>query len=128
MLGYVYGVKGELEVNQRLQAHIGALNTNQDLGVKVATPVGTLLGQLFFGFLADQVGRKRMYGVELMIIVVATFAQALLGSAASVNIIGAIVVWRGIVSQFLTPTIPPLIIILPCGREWGSVVTTRCQL
>jgi MFS family permease len=36
------------------------LNTNQDLGIKVATPVGTLVGQLLFGWLADIVGRKRM--------------------------------------------------------------------
>ena len=47
MLGYVYG-KGH------------ALNTNQDLGVKVATPIGTFVGQLLFGWLADVVGRKRM--------------------------------------------------------------------
>lgn len=47
MLGYVYGVGGKL-------------NTNQDLGVKVATPVGTLVGQLLFGWLADVVGRKKM--------------------------------------------------------------------
>lgn len=36
------------------------LNANQDLGVKVAAPVGTLVGQLLFGWLADVVGRKRM--------------------------------------------------------------------
>lgn len=47
MLGYVYG-KGQ------------KLNINQDLGVKVATPIGTLFGQLLFGWLADVVGRKRM--------------------------------------------------------------------
>jgi len=47
MLGYVYG-KGH------------TLNTNQDLGVKVATPIGTFVGQLLFGWLADVVGRKRM--------------------------------------------------------------------
>jgi MFS transporter, PHS family, inorganic phosphate transporter len=47
MLGYVYGKGGKLSVNQ-------------DLGVKVATPVGTLVGQLLFGWLADIVGRKRM--------------------------------------------------------------------
>lgn len=47
MLGYVYG-KGQ------------ALSTNQDLGVKVATPVGTIFGQLLFGWLGDVVGRKRM--------------------------------------------------------------------
>ncbi len=85
MLGYVYGVGGKL-------------NTNQDLGVKVATPVGTLVGQLLFGWLADLVGRKRMYGVELMIMIIATFAQALSGQSPSVNIIGVLVVWRFIVS------------------------------
>ncbi len=36
------------------------LSDNQDLGVKVATPVGTLVGQLLFGWLADVLGRKRM--------------------------------------------------------------------
>ncbi|EJD06711.1 phosphate permease [Fomitiporia mediterranea MF3/22] len=81
MLGYVYG-KGQV------------LSTNQDLGVKVAAPVGTLVGQLLFGWLADLLGRKRMYGVELMIIIVGTFAQALSGHAQAVSIIGALIVWR----------------------------------
>jgi PHS family inorganic phosphate transporter-like MFS transporter len=81
MLGYVYG-KGQ------------KLNANQDLGVKVAGPVGTLVGQLLFGWLADVVGRKRMYGIELMIIIIATFAQALSGGAHAVNIIGVLIVWR----------------------------------
>ena len=47
MLGYVY-VPSQ------------ALTSNQDLGIKVATPVGTLVGQLLFGYLADRLGRKRM--------------------------------------------------------------------
>jgi len=81
MLGYVYG-KG------------GVLSAHQDLGVKVATPCGTLIGQLVFGWLADRVGRKRMYGVELMIIIVATFGQAMSGNAPAVKIIGVLVVWR----------------------------------
>jgi MFS family permease len=53
MIGYVY--------------HDGGSNTtNQDLGLKVAAPIGTLFGQLLFGWLADHVGRKRMYGIELV--------------------------------------------------------------
>ena len=53
MIGYVY--------------HNGGANTkNQDLGIKVAHSIGTFFGQLLFGFLADHVGRKRMYGIELV--------------------------------------------------------------
>lgn len=90
------------------------LSKNQDLGVKVATPVGTLVGQLLFGWLADVVGRKRMCtpsvashplpllipnvdGIELMIMIVATFAQALSGNAPAVHILGVLIVWRFIV-------------------------------
>jgi PHS family inorganic phosphate transporter-like MFS transporter len=47
--------------------HGNSLTVNQDLGLKVATPIGTFVGQLLFGWLADVVGRKRMYGVELLI-------------------------------------------------------------
>ncbi|KAJ7201812.1 phosphate permease [Mycena pura] len=83
MLGYVYGAGSP-----------GKLNASQDLGVKVATPVGTLVGQLLFGWLADILGRKRMYGVELMIIIVGTFAQTLCGQGHAVSIIGVLVVWR----------------------------------
>jgi PHS family inorganic phosphate transporter-like MFS transporter len=81
MLGYLYGPGG-------------TLSKNQDLGVKVATPVGTFVGQLLFGWLADIVGRKKMYGVELMIIIIGTFAQALSGGNHAVTIIGVLVVWR----------------------------------
>jgi len=81
MLGFVYG-KGH------------ALNTNQDLGVKVATPIGTFFGQLLFGWLADVVGRKRMYGIELMIIIIGTFGQAISGQGPTVSIIGALIIWR----------------------------------
>nr|GAT60843.1 phosphate transporter [Mycena chlorophos] len=86
MLGYVYG--------HGTTTTPGKLSTNQDLGIKVATPVGTLVGQLFFGWLADLVGRKRMYGIELIIILVGTFAQAVSGGGHAVNIIGVLVVWR----------------------------------
>jgi PHS family inorganic phosphate transporter-like MFS transporter len=88
MLGYVYGTGSPLnKAGQKL-------NKAQDLGVKVATPVGTLVGQLLFGWLADVVGRKRMYGIELMIIIIATFGQALSGGGHAVGIIGVLVVWR----------------------------------
>ncbi|KAF8512253.1 phosphate permease [Gautieria morchelliformis] len=88
MLGNIYGPVTR-------SARTGAsLAKNQDLGVKVASPVGTLCGQLLFGWLADVVGRKRMYGVELCVIIVATFGQAIAGRAHAISIIGVLVVWR----------------------------------
>jgi len=88
MLGNLYGPVGRTSVTG------ASLAVHQDLGIKVASPVGTLVGQLVFGWLADIVGRKRMYGVELCIIIIATFAQALSGQAHAVSIIGVLVVWR----------------------------------
>ncbi|KAI0035407.1 phosphate permease [Vararia minispora EC-137] len=82
MLGYVYN-KGQT-----------SLGTNQDLGVKVATPLGNLVGQLLFGWLADVLGRKKMYGIELMVIIFSTFAQALSAQGPGLTMTGVIVVWR----------------------------------
>ncbi|KAI0061461.1 MFS general substrate transporter [Artomyces pyxidatus] len=81
MLGYVYG-------SQQV------LTPNQDLGIKVATPIGSLFGQLLFGWLADVVGRKRMYGIELIIIIMGSFTQALAGHGPGVSIIAVLILWR----------------------------------
>ena len=39
---------------------LDTLSPSQDAGIKIATLVGTLAGQLVFGWLGDLVGRKRM--------------------------------------------------------------------
>jgi PHS family inorganic phosphate transporter-like MFS transporter len=72
----------------------GTIPTNSDTAIKVATSGGTVLGQLGFGYLADVVGRKRMYGLELIIIIFATLAQALSASSRAVSITGIIIFWR----------------------------------
>jgi len=61
MLGYVYGTKfkGCSSSNDNVLKN-GKFDWQQDLGVKVATPVGTLVSQLLLGWLADILGRKRM--------------------------------------------------------------------
>ncbi|GBC04213.1 hypothetical protein RclHR1_05570014 [Rhizophagus clarus] len=80
MIGYVY--------------YGGKTPANIDLGLKVTGSIGTFLGQLGFGYLADRLGRKRMYGVELMIIIVATVASAVAGQSRAVSVVGIIMFWR----------------------------------
>ncbi|KAF8936461.1 phosphate transporter [Dissophora ornata] len=75
----------------------GTLPSDLDLGIKVAASVGTFLGQIGFGYLADRLGRKRMYGIELMIIIVATLGQALSGNGYVLSLPAALIVWRVIV-------------------------------
>ena len=100
----------------------GTIPTNSDTAIKVATSGGTVLGQLGFGYLADVVGRKRMYGLELIIIIFATLAQALSSSSRAISITGIIIFWRVLMVRLqfrgknkANPT-----------RVLESVVTTRC--
>ncbi|CAM1503548.1 Fc.00g011390.m01.CDS01 [Cosmosporella sp. VM-42] len=73
---------------------VGKMPVSSDSAVKLATSAGTVIGQLGFGMLADIVGRKKMYGVELMVIIFATLGQALTSNSPSCNIIGLIIFWR----------------------------------
>ncbi|KAG0330272.1 Inorganic phosphate transporter pho84 [Podila humilis] len=75
----------------------GALPSDLDLGIKVSASIGTFMGQIGFGYLADRLGRKKMYGVELMIIIVATLGQSLSGNGYSLSLPAAIMIWRLIV-------------------------------
>lgn len=70
---------------------------NVDTAIKVSCSVGTVIGQLLFGYLADHVGRKRMYGVELMIIIVGTVGQTLVGNSPAASFWAVITFWRIIV-------------------------------
>ncbi|PYH99813.1 phosphate permease [Aspergillus ellipticus CBS 707.79] len=88
MLGVVYW--------QDAATRPGKMPYSSDTTVKVSTSAGTVIGQLFFGWLADIVGRKRMYGIELIIIILATLAQSLALNSPAVSITGLLVFWRTI--------------------------------
>src|SRR6266480_6176990 len=72
----------------------GKMPTASDTAIKVSTSAGTVIGQLGFGALADLVGRKRMYGIELIVMIVATLGQALSSASPSQSIVGLIIFWR----------------------------------
>ncbi|KAG8731831.1 Inorganic phosphate transporter pho84 [Ceratobasidium sp. 423] len=86
MIGLVYG--------SNPPDYRGKLPYQQELALKVSTQVGIFFGQLLFGWLADAVGRKKMYGFELMIVILGTLAQACAGEGRAVNIIALLSVWR----------------------------------
>ena len=140
------------------------LTPNQDLGIKVATPAGTVFGQLIFGWLADVFGRKRMCestasilvrcpyllyalhedGIEMMLIIVASFGQAMCGQAQAANIIGVLVVWRvvlgvGIGGDYpLSSVIPSefastnirgrMMVVVGANQGWGQFSTSLFRL
>lgn len=72
----------------------GSIPSHADTAIKVSTSAGTVVGQVGFGILADLVGRKRMYGLELMVIIFATLAQALSSDSRAISIVGILIFWR----------------------------------
>ncbi|GMH29202.1 hypothetical protein Nepgr_031045 [Nepenthes gracilis] len=55
----------------------GTLPPNVSAAVNGVALCGTLSGQLFFGWLGDKMGRKRVYGMTLMLMVVCSIASGL---------------------------------------------------
>ncbi|KAL1368358.1 probable inorganic phosphate transporter 1-3 [Arachis hypogaea] len=55
----------------------GALPPNIQSAVTGVVLCGTLAGQLFFGWLGDKLGRKKVYGLTLMLMVVCSIASGL---------------------------------------------------
>lgn len=75
-------------------SHGGTIPSNSETAIKVATSAGTVIGQIIFGYAADWLGRKKMYGIELIIILAATLAQSLSSSSTALSFVGVTVFWR----------------------------------
>ncbi|CAG8562499.1 16909_t:CDS:2 [Dentiscutata erythropus] len=101
-----------------------SLPPNVDLSLKVATPVGTFVGQLGFGLLADL-----MYGLELIIIIVSTLAccivsnsfvfdpttKTFVNNASVLSAQGVMVFWRVILGIGIGGDYP-----LSAGNEFAT--------
>lgn len=106
----------------------GAIPTTSDTAIKVATSGGTVIGQLGFGWLADVVGRKKMYGLELMIIIFATLAQALSSPSHAISIVGLFIFWRVLmVSKQLLSCIRITYSHEPGYRYWWRLSFVKCH-
>jgi PHS family inorganic phosphate transporter-like MFS transporter len=70
---------------------------DHETAINAITLTGSFVGQLIFGFLTDRFGRKRLYGVELLVVIFGTigFVQCSAGyNNESMSILGWIMFWR----------------------------------
>ncbi|CAG8561677.1 6092_t:CDS:2 [Dentiscutata heterogama] len=65
-----------------------------DMGLKMSAACGTLVGQLAFGWFADRYGRKKVYGWELAIMIMATFGSAMSSNSFAITTWASIMFWR----------------------------------
>ncbi|KAI9025000.1 major facilitator superfamily domain-containing protein [Phycomyces nitens] len=106
MLGYLY-----------YSAHGNKIPADIEGILKGMSSVGTLLGQLFFGFMGDILGR-RIYGFELIIIIIGTINCATSSSTLrGVSAIGFLGFWRLILGLGIGGDYPMSATIT---SEWSS--------
>lgn len=67
--------------------------------INLATLTGTMFGQLFFGIMADKLGRKKMYGFELLLLICASLGVVMSSEGAdnSMNVFGWLITFRVLV-------------------------------
>ncbi|KAK5216849.1 hypothetical protein LTR72_010219 [Exophiala xenobiotica] len=64
--------------------------------INIATLAGTLLGQVAFGYMGDRNGRKKMYGIELVLLIGSTLGVVMSsqGYNASMSVFSWLIWWR----------------------------------
>ncbi|OWM70447.1 inorganic phosphate transporter 1-4-like [Punica granatum] len=72
----------------------GTLPPNVSAAVNGVAFCGTLAGQLFFGWLGDKMGRKRVYGLTLILMVVCSLASGLSFGSSPKGVIATLCFFR----------------------------------
>ncbi|GJJ71340.1 MFS transporter, PHS family, inorganic phosphate transporter [Entomortierella parvispora] len=107
MLGYVY-----------YKETGGHIPSGTEGALKGMASFGTLVGQLVFGYLGDAYGRQKIYGMELMIIILGTFCCAMVGSnAKGSTVIEYLTFWRFILGVGIGGDYPMSATVT---SEWAS--------
>lgn len=110
----------------------GEIPQSYETALICATLAGTLIGQVLFGVLADMYGRRKMYGLELFVVICATLGVAMsaTGEKNSMNIVGWLIFWRftmGIGRDFSGVRIE-CSMLTHLQRYWSGLSPQRCDL
>ncbi|KAI0206529.1 major facilitator superfamily domain-containing protein [Astrocystis sublimbata] len=94
LLGVVFWQGAPSDATHGYGGNYGILPTSVSQALKASTSAGIVIGQVVFGWLADKYGRRKMYGVELGIILVSTLCCCLVAASQAVSVTGLMVFWR----------------------------------
>eukprot|EP00850_Spirogloea_muscicola_P010982 SM000066S20457 [mRNA] locus=s66:460019:463029:- [translate_table: standard] len=72
----------------------GALPINVNLAVTSVALWGTLAGQLFFGWLGDKLGRKKVYGVTLLLMIICSVGSSMSFGHSATAVMTTLCFWR----------------------------------
>ncbi|KAG6547296.1 hypothetical protein Mapa_011233 [Marchantia paleacea] len=87
LLGRLYYYDPATQKPGKLPAHVAS-------AVSGVALCGTLAGQLFFGWLGDKLGRKKVYGITLMIMIVCSIACGLSFGSTPTAVMGTLCFFR----------------------------------
>ncbi|KAI1083545.1 phosphate permease [Whalleya microplaca] len=94
LLGVVFWHGSPENASNGYGGNYGTLPTPVSQALKASTSAGIIVGQVLFGWMADRFGRRRMYGVELGIIVFSTLACCLVAASQAISFTGLMTFWR----------------------------------
>ena len=113
ILPYIYG-DGSGNLPVQLQA-----------GLLISTLAGTMVGQIAFGIMGDIYGRRKMYGFELIILIIGSLGTVMASEGAgSMNVWAWVIVWRGIMGTGIGADYP--LVTALCEQSVHVLTSTEC--